>query len=127
MGGIKPEAFVGSTGPRPVSSAFSVQPDMQFTKSQLEKPKATGKDLIKRFSKLMRDNKGGLVDFPLHYIEDHALKEALEPLRANCHGTITDEELFKGAQLAKGSLNPLTLSSRFSVLTYHSGAFARCR
>ena len=58
----------------------------------------------------MKDNKGGIVDFPLRYIEDHALKEALEPLRANCRGTITDEELFKGAQLAKGSLSsPNTL------------------
>ena len=75
--------------------------------------KATRKDLIKRFSKLMKDNKGGIVDFPLRYIEDHALKEALEPLRANCHGVITDEELFKGAQLAKGSLDPLTLSSHY--------------
>ena len=61
----------------------------------------------------MKDNKGGIVDFPLRYIEDHALKEALEPLRANCHGEITDEELLKGAQLAKGSLDPLTLSSHF--------------
>ena len=62
----------------------------------------------------MKDNKGGIVDFPLRYIEDHALKEALEPLRANCHGEITDEELLKGAQLAKGSLDLLTLSSHFS-------------
>ena len=54
----------------------------------------------------MKDNKGGIVDFPLRYIDDHALKEALGSLRDNCDGTITDEELFKGAQLAKGSLIP---------------------
>ena len=74
----------------------------------------------------MKDNKGGIVDFPLRYIDDLALKEALEPLRAKCDGTITDEELYKGALLAKGLLNPVTHSSHFPMLTYHSGAFARC-
>ena len=52
----------------------------------------------------MKDNKGGIVDFPLRYIEDYALSESLEPLRSKCGGAITDEELYKGAQLAKGML-----------------------
>ncbi|KAL8730065.1 MAG: hypothetical protein Q9181_004796 [Wetmoreana brouardii] len=71
--------FVQSTGPR----------------------RATRKDLIKCFDKLMRDNKGGVVDFPLRYIEDYALEEALEPLREKCRGIVTSEELLRGAQLAK--------------------------
>ena len=49
----------------------------------------------------MKDNKGGIVDFPLRYIEDYKLHESLEPLREGCKGIISDEELFKGAQLAK--------------------------
>lgn len=61
----------------------------------------------------MKDNKGGIVDFPLRYIDDHALKDALEPLRANCDGIITDEELYRGAQLAKGMLDPVTHSACF--------------
>ena len=73
--------------------------------------KVSKKFLIERFDKLMKDNKGGIVDFPLRYIEDHALKESLEPLRTSCDGLITDEELYKGAQLAKGSLNPVQTSS----------------
>ncbi|KAL9602997.1 MAG: hypothetical protein Q9179_002362 [Wetmoreana sp. 5 TL-2023] len=71
--------FVPSTGPR----------------------RATRKFLIGRFDKLMKDNKGGVVDFPLRYIEDYALDEALQPLREKCSGVITDEELLKGARLAK--------------------------
>ena len=63
---------------------------------------ATKKDLFERFDRLMRDNKGGIVDFPLRYIEDYKLKDSLAPLRKKCHGTVSDEELFKGAQLAKG-------------------------
>ena len=53
----------------------------------------------------MRDNKGGIVDFPLRYIEDHALEDSLEPLRISCEGIITGEELYRGAQLAKGLLD----------------------
>ena len=49
----------------------------------------------------MRDNKLGIVDFPLRYIEDYKLNESLAPLKAKCCGTVSDEELFKGAQLAK--------------------------
>ena len=64
----------------------------------------------------MKDNKGGIVDFPLRYIEDHALKESLEPLRTSCDGMITDEELYRGAQLAKGLLNPVEDSSRLLCL-----------
>ena len=66
--------------------------------------KATRKDLIQQFNKLMKDNKGGIVDFPLRYIEDYALNESLKPLRSKCNGVTTDEELSKGAQLAKGML-----------------------
>ena len=58
----------------------------------------------------MRDNKGGIVDYPLRYIEDRVLKDSLEPLRTNCGDTVTDEELYKGAQLSKGLLNPVTPS-----------------
>ena len=62
----------------------------------------------------MRDNKGGIVDFPLRYIEDHALEDALEPLRKNCDGIVTDEELYKGAQLAKGS--PIFFCTIFGIV-----------
>ena len=55
----------------------------------------------------MKDNKCGIVDFPLRYVEDHALKDSRELLREGCDGIITDEELYKGAQLAKGLLNPV--------------------
>lgn len=61
----------------------------------------------------MSDNKGGIVDFPLRYIDDHALKDALDPLRRGCHGIVSDDELYKGAQLAKGMLDPLTHSAYF--------------
>ena len=66
--------------------------------------KATKKDLIERFDQLMRNNKGGIVDFPLRYIEDHKLEESLGPLRQKCCGVISDEELVRGAKLAKGKL-----------------------
>lgn len=49
----------------------------------------------------MNNNRGGIVDFPLDYIEDDKLEEALEPLRRRCRGILTDEELLHGAQLAK--------------------------
>ncbi|KAG8531883.1 uncharacterized protein KY384_003519 [Bacidia gigantensis] len=78
---IRPAGFVRSRGPR----------------------RATRGDLIKRFDKLMKDNKGGVVDFPLRYIEDYALRKSLEPLIFKCHGVVTDDELYKGAQLAKGT------------------------
>ena len=49
----------------------------------------------------MEDNKGGIVDFPLRYIEDYKLKDALEPLRDRCNGVLTEDELLEGAKLAK--------------------------
>ena len=64
----------------------------------------------------MKDNKGGIVDFPLRYIEDYALSDSLEPLRSKCHGTVTDEELYKGAQLAKGMLRPGKTRSKYRAL-----------
>ena len=73
----------------------------------------------------MKDNKGGIVDFPLRYIEDNALIDSLEPLKRNCHGLITDEELYKGAQLAKGRRTPVRDFSHVPMLTYRSGSFAR--
>ena len=74
----------------------------------------------------MKDNKGGIVDFPLRYIEDHALIDSLEPLRKNCDGLITDEELYKGAQLAKGQPTLVRGSSHVSTLTHRSGSSAGC-
>ena len=82
--------------------------------------------MIERFDHLMKDNKGGIVDFPLRYIEDRALNDSLEPLRKNCDGLITDEELYKGAQLAKGPRTPVKDSSHVPMLTHRSGSFARC-
>ena len=64
--------------------------------------KVTRKELVVLFEKLMRDNKGGIVDFPLRYIPDHELREALAPLRQEVK-SITDDELLRGAQLAKGT------------------------
>lgn len=61
----------------------------------------------------MKDNKGGIVDFPLRYIDDIALRDALDPLRRGCAGIISDDELYRGAQLAKGILNPVTYSAHF--------------
>ncbi len=122
MPGIKHRRSVRSKGPRPVSPALSLICQTLISHYK----KTTKKDLIERFDKLMRNNKGGIVDFPLRYIEDHALNDSLEALRTNCDGMITDEELYKGAQLAKGLLDPVTHSSRSPKLMYHSGAFTRC-
>ena len=49
----------------------------------------------------MADNRGGIVDFPLRYIEDYKLNDALESLRYKCKGVLTEDELLEGARLAK--------------------------
>ena len=49
----------------------------------------------------MRDNKFGIVDFPIRTIPDHELPEYLEPLKHNCGDTVTMEELERGAKLVK--------------------------
>lgn len=78
----------------------------------------------------MKDNKGGIVDFPLRYIKDQELEDSLQLLHAQCNGVVTREELFKGAQLAKGILGLLeyqNLSMGVHLLMPFSRAFAGCR
>ena len=36
-------------------------------------------ELIKRFDRLMKNNKGGLVEFPLNYVQNHLLRVHLLP------------------------------------------------
>lgn len=54
----------------------------------------------------MKDNRGGIVDFPLRTIPDHELPGYLEPLKENCGDVVTSEELLRGAILAKSMLDP---------------------
>lgn len=68
--------------------------------------KYTQRDLIKRYESLMKDNKGGIVDSPLRTIPDHELPGYLEPLKAECGDVVTNEELLRGAILAKSMLGP---------------------
>ena len=66
--------------------------------------KVTRRILVGRFEKLMSDNKGGIVDFPLRFIPDDVLQASLRELRAKCNNAVTDEELVRGAELSKGRI-----------------------
>ena len=50
----------------------------------------------------MSDNKGGIVDFPLRFVPDDVLQASLSELREKCNKVVTEEELYRGAQLSKG-------------------------
>jgi hypothetical protein len=60
--------------------------------------------LIDRFKKLMEDNKGGIVDYPLPYVPEDGLKASLDKLRKLSNNVVTEEELYHGAELSKGKL-----------------------
>ena len=69
-----------------------------------EKPEF--EDLIEKFDQYLKNNKGGIIDHPIRYIEDHKLKRFLEPLHAQLRDLVTLEELERGAKLAKSECEP---------------------
>ena len=80
--------------------------------------KLTPAELRKRFEEYMNDNKGGVIDHPLRYIEDHKLHEFLLPFYEGqgLEDVLTLEELECAAQLAKkGHL--LAIGERVGGLT----------